>query len=150
MFAKLKKEIRLAATIAAGVFGGLLAYRLFMWTHEWWENLSTDNQQATLVMALALVLVGALVFRFRATIKSFCFRRRYVLTVALTALAVVAYIGGTAYARQQQAKQYWEQQVTARMMADSANDPNRRKIEITNPILARELAEAELQKEQKK
>lgn len=67
MFNKLKssRDLRLAATIAAGVFGGLFAYRLFMWSHEWWENLSTDNQQEMLATALGAAMAGIVFYALR-------------------------------------------------------------------------------------
>lgn len=72
MFAKLMKEIRLAAAVAAGVFGGLLAYRISTWAADHWlDTLTTDEQWNLFIMAsvaaFLIVFCATLVWVFSIT-----------------------------------------------------------------------------------
>lgn len=49
---------RLALTIAAGIFGGLLSYRLAVGAHAWWVDLSMADQQQVLGLALIASLAA--------------------------------------------------------------------------------------------
>ncbi len=53
-------QARLALAIAAGVFGGLLLYRVFIWVHEWWEDGDADPYKPAIrALLMAVVLVAA-------------------------------------------------------------------------------------------
>lgn len=83
MFAKLKnsKDVRLAAAIAAGIFGGLFFYRLFMWAHEWWTD--TEDKSGLIVFAL---LIGSAVLAF-FLVRAFIKRVKRVRTLRAAAAA---------------------------------------------------------------
>lgn len=51
-------DTRLAITIAAGVFGGLIGYRLFVWARGYWTDLGSGEQQDMLSFALFAAAAG--------------------------------------------------------------------------------------------
>lgn len=63
-----KLDLRLTLTIAAGIFGGLTLYRLFMWSHEWWADLSSERKTDLLSVALVAIIGGATHYGLRRVI----------------------------------------------------------------------------------
>lgn len=100
MSEKLKKvlDLRLACTVAAGVFGGLFVYRVFMWIHEWLEE--TDNIGPSIaalifiaVIAFAFIFVRRLIKRGAAgPIKEFLSRHKAPIIGGAAALGLIYYI----------------------------------------------------------
>jgi hypothetical protein len=88
MFEKLKnsKDARQAAIIAAGVFGGLFAYRLLIVTLDWWTlgwSEITALQQTQLGLAVAAAACAATALLVRSLLR----RRKHVLSLRATAAA---------------------------------------------------------------
>jgi predicted PurR-regulated permease PerM len=83
-----KLDLRLALTIAAGISGGLIIYRLFMWTHEWWEELGSTNRSNVSGVVLILAIVAGLFFGVRWTLRRFK-PRRWVIAASLLGVAVL-------------------------------------------------------------
>lgn len=104
MLEKLKnsRDARLAISIAAGVFGGLLAYRLVMNAVQWWAAAwtgITDLQKTELQITvwLTLVLIVGWTYRcFGKDIKSFCSKRRRLLTLGILVACCVTVVATTA------------------------------------------------------
>lgn len=72
MLEKLKKypEARRSLGIGAGVFIGLLAYRLVVWAFEWWTDAWVWQKEQVIEVACAVALLATVVWAYRRFGKS--------------------------------------------------------------------------------
>jgi peptidoglycan/LPS O-acetylase OafA/YrhL len=84
-----QRDLRLAFSIAGGVFGGLALYRILIWTHEWWDDLYSEQKSNFLIGAILLATAAGLVLGARWVLRRFKVRR-WVAGVSILSAVLIA------------------------------------------------------------